>query len=390
MRAIGGSDKKLQKALYTQAGLLARDRVGDLERAIAYFRAAAELDKDDIQIQTMLREALGMAGQLTGAAELALERIKKDPLVADGWGPLCDLYMQAQKYDRAWLCASVLEELGSLDATRAQIYHARRPAPLDAIKGRLDPEALGALLHPELDPLLTQLFQVVAPAVIELKLSRMTLRQRMAYPGSRASGSAPLVRAIASAAECLGVPTPKVYVGKPGPALAPATTRPPSLVAAPDALEGTLSNVMPFVAARHVFALTPPLLARAVCPTVTELTALVTMAVHTAHGEASELKPFLKAYEIADLGALIERARAVQGEIDVKRWSQLADLSASRAGLLLAGDLKLAHTALARETQSPGDLPLREQMRELSLFAISDAHGVLRQTLGIAIPMPMK
>jgi len=332
-----------------------------------------------------------MAGQVGSAIEVALERVKKDPLAPDGWGPLCDLYMQAQKFDRAWLATSALEHLGALDAAHAQIYRARKPAPLDAIAGKLDAEGLGALLHPELDARLTAIFQIVAPAAIDLKLARMTLRQRMAYPGSRAANNASLVRAVTMAAECLGLPAPKVFVGKSGSALVVATTRPPSLVASPDALESALAHDLPFLAGRHVFALTPPLLARAVCPTVTELTALATMAVHAAAGDpASELKPFLKGHEIAELGILVERARAASGEIDVKRWSQLADLSASRAGLLLAGDLKLAHTALAREGQSPGDLPLREQLRELSLFAISDAHAHLRQTLGIAVPVPMK
>jgi tetratricopeptide (TPR) repeat protein len=390
-RALGGGDKKLQKALYTQAGLVVRDRVGDTERAIQYFRAASELDKDDTHVQTILRELLGMAGQVGGAIEVALERVNKDPLAPDGWGPLCDLYMQAQKYDRAWLAASALEHLGALDPAHAQIYHARRPVPLDAIPGKLDVEGLGVLLHPDLDPLLTKIFQIVAPAVIDLKLARMSLRQRMAYPGSRAANNAPLVRAVTLAAECLFLGPPKVFLGKSGAALTVATTRPPSLIASPDALEGTLSNVLPFLAGRHVFALTPPLLARAVCPTVSELTALATAAAHAALGDpSSELKPFLKAHDLSELAALVERARAAQGEIDVKRWSQLADLSASRAGLLLAGDLKLAHTALARESQSAGDLPLKDQLRELSLFAISDAHANLRQTLGIAVPVPMK
>src|SRR5262249_36562286 len=84
MRAMGGADKKLQKALYTQAGLVARDRVGDVERAIAYFRAASELDKDDAQVATILRELFGMAGQVGSAIEVALECVMKDLFALDG------------------------------------------------------------------------------------------------------------------------------------------------------------------------------------------------------------------------------------------------------------------------------------------------------------------
>jgi len=68
----------------------------------------------------------------------------------------------------------------------------------------------------------------------------------------------------------------------------------------------------------------------------------------------------------------------------VKRWSQLADLSTSRIGLVLTGDVESARLALMQEAQSPGDLSPREQMRELALFFLSDEYSQIRANLGVA------
>jgi hypothetical protein len=192
---------------------------------------------------------------------------------------------------------------------------------------------------------------------------------------------------VNKAAEAFGLPAPKVYVGKPGRAIAAASTKPPSLVAVQEVLEGAPEGLLTFYAAKNVFALTTPLLARAVFPTVSELTAVVTMAVHATVDAASELRARMRPGDLAELAARIGEARAASGEIDVKRWSQLVDLSSSRAALLLAGDMKTARTALASEGQSPGDLPLKDQLRELSLFFLGDTNAALRRTLGLAVPL---
>jgi hypothetical protein len=73
------------------------------------------------------------------------------------------------------------------------------------------------------------------------------------------------------------------------------------------------------------------------------------------------------------------------GKLDVHRWSQLADLSTSRAGLLLCGDLEAARGALAYEPQAPSDLSPREKMRELLLFFLGDVSANLRRRLGVAL-----
>jgi hypothetical protein len=121
---------------------------------------------------------------------------------------------------------------------------------------------------------------------------------------------------------------------------------------------------------------------------VSELGALGAMAVRAVVGDAKQepLRAHLKAPDVTQLSEMVAEARAQGGELDVKRWSHLADASTSRAGLVLVGDVGLARAALAKEQQSAGDMPLNDQMRELVLFMLSDANDAARRALGVRLP----
>ena len=71
--------------------------------------------------------------------------------------------------------------------------------------------------------------------------------------------------------------------------------------------------------------------------------------------------------------------------VDVKRWSQAADLSSMRAGLLLCGDVGPARKTILAEPQSTADLPPREKIAELYKFATSDMYSDLRSAIGVAV-----
>jgi hypothetical protein len=72
-------------------------------------------------------------------------------------------------------------------------------------------------------------------------------------------------------------------------------------------------------------------------------------------------------------------------KLDVLRWSQLAGVSAARAGLLLSGDLEAARAGLALEPQAPGDLSPRDKMKELVAWYLGDSAANLRRRIGVAL-----
>jgi tetratricopeptide (TPR) repeat protein len=387
MRAFGSGDRNLQHALYHQLGLIYRDRLGDVERAIVSFRAATELKPEDELDQTILRELLARTGRAQDAIAITLARVAREPLDTSPYPALFDLLWQQGQSDRAWCIASTMKLLGVSHAPASSLLATYPAPPLDRIQGSLGPESWRHLLHPALDPTLTAIFQLVAPAAIDVIVARLSIRDRLAHPGPALKSHDRLQDAVRRGCEILGLPVPRIFGGKKSTGVfSPAPTRPPSLLASTESFDALPASLVPFVVGKNLARLIPPLLARAICPSLTELTALLASAIRVGQGRTDEpLAAHLKKEELLDLSISVQRVVAAGAAPDVTRWSQLADLSASRAGLVLVGDVERARAALAREPQSPGDLSPREQMKDLVAFFIGDAYAQIRRELGVTL-----
>ncbi len=391
-RALAGGEKELllQHALYKQIGLVYRDRLGSPQQAIAAYQAAVHLDPKDEQGQTILRELLSNTGQGEGAVAVTLERVLREPLEPAPYPALFDLLSAQGVRDRALCVASAMGFLG-IARPGAQGLRASYPQPpIEGIVLELGDDGYRELLHQELDPALTEIFEVVAPAVVDLAISRLPLRERLVHPGPALKGHDWLVNAVARAAAILGAPSPRVFQRKsPGPALVAAATKPPSFLAHPPALGGIGADVIAFLIGKRVFEVSPPLLARALCPSLTELKALAQSAARIATDQTEPgdlpLKERLKREDIARIGAAVQHAMAATGKLDVLNWSRRADVSACRAGLLLAGDLEAARNAIALEAQLSTDLTPREKMKDLVGWFLGDASAALRKRIGVSL-----
>ena len=380
----------LQHALYKQIGLVYRDRLGSPQQAIAAYQAAVHLQPKDEQSQTILRELLSNTGQGEGAVAITLDRVLRAPLEPAPYPALFDLLVSQGANDRALCVASAMGFLG-INHPGAQGLRASYPQPpIEGIVLDLGDGGYRELLHPELDPALTEIFEVVAVAVVDIAISRLPLRERLTHPGPALKGHDWLVKAVARAGAILGAPQPRVFQRKsPGPALVPAATKPPSFLAHPPALGGVAGDVIAFLIGKRVFEVSPPLLARALCPSLTELKALAQSAARIATGQAEAgdmpLKERLKREDIARVTAAVQHAMSATGKLDVLSWSRRADVSACRAGLLLAGDLEAARAAIALEAQSSSDLTPREKMKDLVGWFLGDGCAALRKRIGVAL-----
>lgn len=292
--------------------------------------------------------------------------------------------------DRALSVASAMKFLGIQHAAAAGMRASYPQPPIEGIVMDLGPDGYRELLHPDLDPQLTEIFDAVAPALIEIALARLTLKERLTYPGPALKGHDFVSKMVARAAAILGAPAPKLHQRRlPGPAFAPAPTKPPSLLVYPQALGGVGRELLTFMVGKRIAELTPPLLARALCPSISELKALASTAARIATRKTEPgdmpIADKLSREAVVRITHAVETSMSRSGKLDVYRWSQLADVSTSRAGLLLCGDLEAARAALAYEPQAPGDLSPREKMRELVLFFLGDTSAMLRRRLGVAL-----
>jgi tetratricopeptide (TPR) repeat protein len=390
VRARDSGDVRLQHALQHQVGLVYRDRLGDREGAIAAFRAAVALRPNEEQDQAILRELLATSGQAHDAIAITLERARREPLEPTPYPALFDLLAQGGYTDRAWCVASVMGHLGIAHAPAMALHQAVWPAAIEHIPGSLGVEGWRRLLHPELDPTLTLIFEVMTGAAVDARVAQMGLRERHAHPGPALQQPAFLLHDIERACRLLGVVPPRLFASKAPPAIGIAAARPASLLVHVDSLPGFPRNLLAFWIGKRLAEVTPPLAARGLFRSVSELKELVGAAARVVGlgkrlPSDDALRAHLRKEPFEALGVAVQRALATGASLDVRRWSQLADLSASRAGLVLAGDVETARLALLRESQSPGDLGPREQMRELVGFFLSEEYAQLRGMLGVAL-----
>lgn len=388
-RADARSDRALGAVLEKQLGLVYRDRLGDAQQAIGAFQRATQLDSHDEESQAILRELLASVGQASGAAAITLDRVLKEPMDPRPYPALFELLATQHHRDRAICVASAMNFLDVDHPTATQWRESFPPPSIEDIGRDLGEGGYVALLHPELDPTITAILRICAPAVIDMALSRLSLRERIAHPGPALKGQDWLGKTVTRAAQIFGAPPPKLYVRKtPAPPLAVAATKPPSLLVYTSGLAGVSREVLAFLVGKRILELAPPFLARALCPSMTELKALVSSAARIAtlqnHPSDDALRERLKRDDVARISEAVQRSMGQGGKLDVLRWSQLADLSVSRAGLLLAGDLEAARMAIALEPQAPGDMSPRDKMRELVAWFLGEQCAELRRRLGLA------
>ena len=73
------------------------------------------------------------------------------------------------------------------------------------------------------------------------------------------------------------------------------------------------------------------------------------------------------------------------GAIDLKKWVAAIDLTADRAGFIIANDLELANEMIKAADEASSAVQQKDRLKELMLYAVSEEYFALRQKLGINI-----
>ncbi|HEY1695337.1 MAG TPA: hypothetical protein VGG39_24380 [Polyangiaceae bacterium] len=400
-RVHGGRDRRLEHALHHQLGLVYRDRIGDVTRALDAFRLAAHVDPEDDEDRRIIVELLLLSGQ----PELAVADLR-GALKADATRPstlreLYELFLREGSHDKAWCAANALVHLREAD--EAQGKFASDFAPLDpaTVPGTLAPCAWSShVVDPLMDERLTAVFRNFVPAVVRARMARVPEKARIKWLGTQVRGdeshlAARIVQIARDGAEILGVPAP-VLLARPRltvPFVVAATPTPALFVSLP-AAETVAPELLVYLVGRRLAELRPELIAHALFPTLAELKTLLKTALRVA--VTTQAHPPQDPDDLAiarallpdELEGLREAVSAIVGteqRADIRRWHQQADMSIARAALLLAGDFDLAWRGMQCETRSPSDLTPSEWRSELLQFAVSDEYADLRNAIGVDV-----
>lgn len=396
------SKADLRFHLFAQLGLIYRDRLEDAEKAYEALEAASRVRPDDAEARRVVTELLVVTDNLDAAVARTRERVELDPHDAGLYAELYELFLRQEAFDKAWCAVNVLVRMqGEVTAEQAEFHADYAPMPLADIPGQVLEEAWRShLLHEDLDPTLTAIFGYMTPAVARMRHAQVQ-REQLGHVGrpltpkhTRMAES--VRRAFADAAEILGLPVPELLLGEShgvlpfSPALAPYG----ALYVSPAAVEAS-EDCLVYLVGKRLAAQRAELAARTFFPTVADLTALLAAAVRVSRREGGAdaaaqaldagLVAFLSPEEREAIRNVVMHAEMSGARVDVRRWFRAADLSSTRAGLLLAGDVGPARKVTLGEPQTPGDMSPRDKLGELYKFAVSDLFADLRAATGVAI-----
>ena len=93
----------------------------------------------------------------------------------------------------------------------------------------------------------------------------------------------------------------------------------------------------------------------------------------------------LKGQSLDLLTSLVGKLLASDSALDLRRWVAGVDLTADRAGFVLANDLAMAIAVIKATPEEQSSLSHAERVRELRAYAVSEEYMRLRQRLGVAM-----
>ena len=377
---------------------IAVERLGDRATARSYLHEALLADPqhpDAMALASVLETHAGGEGAPGVSAEThAAEAAAASPFDTSAYAAAFGAYDAQGNIDGAFLAALALEELGGAgDAHRAVLDRWRTVGPVRA-RASLDAWAWDHLRAPGYDDVIAALFAAIDAPAVAAKIDE--LRETRRLPAlDRAqrlpeTSTASIVRSFQWAARFLAVGCPALYAIDEAPGVAVIHAPEPSTALGRTVLSGPTAKDLAFLAGRHLTYYRPEYHVLLYYPTRDELTTLLFAAVQLANGGDSPMVPpavrALRARLERRMGgseraALLDAVRRLNergGQAQVGAWTRAAELTATRAGLFLCGDLATATRVLRGESRDVADSSPDEVRADVVGFCASPAHLALR------------
>ncbi|MCX7809138.1 MAG: hypothetical protein N2515_11085, partial [Deltaproteobacteria bacterium] len=266
--------------------------------------------------------------------------------------------------------------------------------------GKLDEERwVVDLMHPEQDRVVSKIFAQIWPAVLALKIqSDADAGLSPRYQVDPNNHTATFSRTFGFVSQVLGIPTPRLFLRQDVQGgLVHRPVYPLASLCGATLLSGFQPIDLMFLVGRHLSDYRPEHYIRTLLPSASELKVALMAALRLVNlipaeaqldEFAQRLRRHLQPPQLDALGTLGRRFMAGGARTDVKKWLQMVELTACRAGFLVANDLETAARLIqALGPTGPVDLPPKEKIKELILFSISESYFRLRKALGIQISL---
>ncbi len=398
-------------------------RIKLLEGRIKELEKALEEAQNQMAVDVDFSEAVPSAKASHDDDPVELERLlRHDPRDAASLHALFRSFNKSGNVDRAYLLAQVTTYLNIATPEEKAVHSKHATGVLIQPKMSLSGDAWSKLLaSPEEEPLIGEIFAVVAPAVLLGRISAMRRDKQLAKldPARKediATSTIQSVRCIGWAASILGTTLPPIYAD---PDFAEALDLVPHMPVATrigqKALSGRNTAELAFLAGQHITFHRAEHVIRALVPTVRDLEEIYLAALsignpglpmnadmkRTVVPVAKAIEPILEPIAVDHLRGFFLRFVEEGGRANLKRWAGAVEKTAARAGLLLCNDLRAAETVFklgfeADVPEAPQARPnapplprdakaIDRRMDDLLVFLTSERAAKLRKQLGVAV-----
>jgi tetratricopeptide (TPR) repeat protein len=406
---------KIQVGLFDGLGEIYRSRLKHYQSATQAFEIAQQLDPrnevrpDGTDRAEILAELYLVAGPdyTDKAIEQHMRMLRNEPFKYDSYKALRKIYMEAHQYDKTWCVCNTLAFLKKADPDELQFYEQYKPRGLVKAKNVMTPETWGKLTHPDENRYISAIFGACWDGVARMKaaphkefgIKRKDRRQLQGDPLM-------FSKLFFYVTQILNVPPPEVFLvedNKPADIqLANAIEKNelcPSFVVRPHLLQGKSEREIAFLSARRLTFMRPEYYLKLLLPTNTELKVVVLSAivmvqprfpvppdmVQLVQQYLPEMQKRMPPQVLEQLGAVVARFIQAAPEINLAKWGHAVDATSHRAGFVVCGDLEVAARMVSAEPVVVGGPQVKDKIKELVLYSISEDFFTVRAQMGLTI-----
>ena len=405
-RVAGKGKTDLEYNLWHNLGIVYRDRLAEVDKAIEAFRMASRLKPEDVMERQILAELYETADQLDLAVQEQQEILRRDPTQVAPYRALYQLYYRKQAYDEAWCMCAALSFLRRADEDQQKFFEDYRPKGIPAVRSRLDNEMWRKhVFHRDEDLHIGLIFEMLTNAALTAKMRQLQAAKQLPvldkrYKQEPHTTTVTFAKTFFHVAKVLGITPPELYVHtniQGGLTAAPII--PFASVAGQSVLSGFTPHELSFIVAKHLNYYRGEHYIKNIFATQSELTQLFFAGlrmvlpdapvppdmIQNADVTAKALAPFMQPQHQEGLRHVVRKFMEAKAAINIKRWLQSTELTACRSGLVVCGDLEVAKKILLIEPQVPGDMSPQDKITELIVFSVSNDYFAIRKALGLTI-----
>jgi golgin subfamily B member 1 len=394
--------------LWHALGEIYRSRLKHYQSAVEAFEVAQQLDPSNKDRREILAELYILSGpeHTDKAVEQHMEMLKLEPFKYDSYKALRRIYMDSHQYDKTWCICNALAFLRKADPEELQFYEQYKPRGFVKAKSRMTEEIWRHVHHPDENAYVGAIFAAIwqGAAMIRAqphKAFGLKPKDRRAIETDQLQFS----KIFYYTAQVLNVPLPHVYLQPEQPGeIAVANTQDkgqlvPSFVVRSSLLQGRAEREIAFSCARWLSFMRPDHFLKLALPTNTELKTAFLSAVALVRPDfpipsdmralvaqyLPEMQKRIQPHWLEQLGIVVNRFLQAAPEINLARWGNAVEATAHRVGFIIGGDLEVAARMVSVEPVVVGGPQVKDKVKELVVYSISEDYFKVRHHLGTTI-----